>query len=114
MSAFTQLSQPAQAGRLALWVGVRLYFLFFFFLFLSLAVRVPVVSAARAVQNHAQCMCADVLRGLGVDTVRVKNKLHTHCVKGGIVTICSEYKTIYNLVLGENSGDYLLSGLFGH
>lgn len=76
--------------------------------------RVPVVSAARAVQNHAQCMCADVLRGLGVDTVRVKNKLHTHCVKGGIVTICSEYKTIYNLVLGENSGDYLLSGLFGH
>ena len=31
MSAFTQLSQPAQAGRLALWVGVRLYFLFYFF-----------------------------------------------------------------------------------
>lgn len=31
-----------------------------------------------------------------------------------IATICSEYKTIYNLVLGEHSGDYLLSGLFGH
>lgn len=59
-------------------------------------------------------MCADVLQGLLVDTVRVKiNYTYTDTLSytNGIATISSEYKTIYNLVLGEISGDYLLSCL---
>lgn len=55
-------------------------------------------------------MYSDVLQGLVVDAVRIKiNYAHTYCLIGGIGTVSSEYKTIYNLVLGENSGDYLLS-----
>lgn len=41
-----------------------------------------------------------------MDAVRVKIN---YCLIGSTATISSEYKTFYNLVLGENSGDYLLS-----
>lgn len=106
MSAFTQHSQPAQVGKSALWVGCLIGTV----AGMSLALIEPNNTEARAPQNHVQHICWSPPRS-GSGYCQSKNKLraHIHWLIGNTVTISSEYKTIYNLVLGENSGDYLLS-----
>lgn len=81
MSAFTQLSQPAQVGRLALWVGVR-PLLFFFFVPGSESARCE-CSKGRSKTKYSICvLMSSEVRWL---ILSVRNKLHTHvhCLKGG-------------------------------